>query len=324
MSLPRSVALLATTLVALLALAAPLRADEPALELSLLSYNTRGLPEIVARDGAAERHRRIGGLANAYDLVLLQEDFFHHEALLESAHHPLVVRGNGTESWNPLYAYLLCPLVRLRADDPRRARSRAAARGRAAAVRSLRRLVLAPARLLGLEGVPARPARARAGRRGRRLRSPPRRRHDARGSRRASPPARDPPRRRAPRVGGSRAARRRRLQRLVGDRRGRSPARGARRRARSPARRGAADHAGLARRRPDLLPERARRADRGDRRLDRVRVRRRRGPPAERPRGDRGALPDHPGALKRAPSRRRTFARSKKTRNTTGWKTKPT
>lgn len=125
MSLPRSVALLATTLVALLALAAPLRADEPALELSLLSYNTRGLPEIVARDGAAERHRRIGGLANAYDLVLLQEDFFHHEALLESAHHPLVVRGNGTESWNPLYAYLLCPwcgsgLTILAALDPER------------------------------------------------------------------------------------------------------------------------------------------------------------------------------------------------------------
>jgi hypothetical protein len=85
-------------------------ADAPGpIELSVLSYNTRGLPEFVAGDGPAERHRRIGPLLNGYDLVLLQEDFVHHEELLVGAEHPLVVRGNGPQSLVPGYASWLCP-----------------------------------------------------------------------------------------------------------------------------------------------------------------------------------------------------------------------
>jgi hypothetical protein len=85
-------------------------ADVPGpIELSVLSYNTRGLPEFAARDGAAERHRRIGPLLNGYDLVLLQEDFVHHEELLAGVEHPLVVRGNGPQSFVPGYASWICP-----------------------------------------------------------------------------------------------------------------------------------------------------------------------------------------------------------------------
>lgn len=93
----------------LLALPASGRPLAAPIEISVLSYNTHGLPEFVTRDGAAERHRRIGALSNRYDLVLLQEDFLHHEELLVGARHPLVVRGNGPRSVLPGYSTWLCP-----------------------------------------------------------------------------------------------------------------------------------------------------------------------------------------------------------------------
>lgn len=108
----RRAAAAALSLAAGLGLLAPLASARPLaapIEISVLSYNTRGLPEFVARDGAAERHRRIGPLSNRYDLVLLQEDFLHHEELLAGARHPLVVRGNGPRSVLPGYATWLCP-----------------------------------------------------------------------------------------------------------------------------------------------------------------------------------------------------------------------
>ncbi len=67
--------------------------SEP-IELSVLSYNTHGLPAWIAFDDPAARLLRIGHLANAYDVALLQEDFAHHEQLLEGATHPVVERGN--------------------------------------------------------------------------------------------------------------------------------------------------------------------------------------------------------------------------------------
>ena len=68
------------------------------VEVSVLTYNLHGLPAWIARDAPAERIARIGRLAGSYDVALFQEDFAHHAALVGSAAHPVVVRGNAQRS----------------------------------------------------------------------------------------------------------------------------------------------------------------------------------------------------------------------------------
>lgn len=89
---------------ALATVAVPLssaHADATSVELAVLSYNTHGLPAWVAGDEPAERVPRIGALVDRYDVVLLQEDFAHHERLAEATSHRIVLRGNG-----PRFAWL--------------------------------------------------------------------------------------------------------------------------------------------------------------------------------------------------------------------------
>ena len=57
-------------------------------ELSLLVYNTHGLPELIAGDKPRERFPKIGELTKGYDLSLLQEDFAHHVLLLQYVRRP--------------------------------------------------------------------------------------------------------------------------------------------------------------------------------------------------------------------------------------------
>jgi len=56
--------------------------------LSLLVYNTHGLPELIAGDKPRERFPKIGELTKGYDLSLLQEDFAHHVLLLQYVRRP--------------------------------------------------------------------------------------------------------------------------------------------------------------------------------------------------------------------------------------------
>ena len=59
--------------------------DKPrvAVEMSLLVYNTHGLPTFFARDNPGERFPKIGNLTQGFDVSLLQEDFAHHDLLLQ-------------------------------------------------------------------------------------------------------------------------------------------------------------------------------------------------------------------------------------------------
>lgn len=72
----------------------PLRAEAGAVELRIVTYNTHGLPAWIARDDPERRFPVIGRLLDAYDLAVVQEDFFHHELLLGAITLPLRARGN--------------------------------------------------------------------------------------------------------------------------------------------------------------------------------------------------------------------------------------
>ena len=54
-----------------------------AVEMSLFVYNTHGLPAVFARDNPKERFPKIGNLTQRFDVSLLQEDFSHHDLLLQ-------------------------------------------------------------------------------------------------------------------------------------------------------------------------------------------------------------------------------------------------
>ncbi len=61
----------------------------PSGELSLLTYNVAGLPQGLKEDTHPEDNTPlISPLLNAYDLVLVQEDFTYHEALAAEDEHP--------------------------------------------------------------------------------------------------------------------------------------------------------------------------------------------------------------------------------------------
>ena len=65
-------------------------------EIKILVYNTHGLPSAFAGDDPEERFPLIGEKTKAYQLSLLQEDFAHHELLLENLNKESVaIRGNG-------------------------------------------------------------------------------------------------------------------------------------------------------------------------------------------------------------------------------------
>jgi endonuclease/exonuclease/phosphatase family metal-dependent hydrolase len=86
----------AAMLAAILGGADPLRAEPSpgAVELRVVTYNTHGLPAWIARDDPERRFPVIGRLLDAYDLAVVQEDFYHHELLLGAITLPLRARGN--------------------------------------------------------------------------------------------------------------------------------------------------------------------------------------------------------------------------------------
>jgi len=73
------------------------------IELKLLVYNTHGLPAVFSKDDPVRRFPEIGKQIRRYQLSLLQEDFAHHEALLDSLPaNSVAVRGNKSR-------FSLCP-----------------------------------------------------------------------------------------------------------------------------------------------------------------------------------------------------------------------
>jgi hypothetical protein len=55
--------------------------------LNVLTYNVGGLPNLISRSNPARNTAVIGKLLNAYDLVLVQEDFWYHDDLAASVNH---------------------------------------------------------------------------------------------------------------------------------------------------------------------------------------------------------------------------------------------
>jgi endonuclease/exonuclease/phosphatase family metal-dependent hydrolase len=93
----------ALVLAACAGLAAPAAAGEDVL--AVLTYNVHGLPTWVARDDPARRMPVIGARFGAYDVVLVQEDFFFHDRLRAAMTHPIVRRGNPSRMpWCPFCA----------------------------------------------------------------------------------------------------------------------------------------------------------------------------------------------------------------------------
>lgn len=60
----------------------------PEGELLALTYNVAGLPEGLSRSDPARNTPLISPKLNAYDLVLVQEDFTYHDLLIASVTHP--------------------------------------------------------------------------------------------------------------------------------------------------------------------------------------------------------------------------------------------
>jgi endonuclease/exonuclease/phosphatase (EEP) superfamily protein YafD len=57
-------------------------------QFSLLTYNVAGLPEGISGSNPSVNTALISPALNAYDLVVVQEDFAYHEELASSAAHP--------------------------------------------------------------------------------------------------------------------------------------------------------------------------------------------------------------------------------------------
>ena len=76
------------------------------VEMSLLVYNTHGLPTIFARDDPNKRFPKIGKLTQQYELSLLQEDYAHHKKLRNGLNRrSLVMRSNERRSFFCLFCY---------------------------------------------------------------------------------------------------------------------------------------------------------------------------------------------------------------------------
>lgn len=74
-----------------------------AVELSVLTYNIHGLPSWIARDDPAVRIPQILRIAEPYDLVLLQEDFAHHDLVVAKSPFAHLARGNAARIEAPLF-----------------------------------------------------------------------------------------------------------------------------------------------------------------------------------------------------------------------------
>jgi len=85
---------------------------------SALTYNIAGLPDPISRSRPAVNTERIGRLLNAYDVVLVQEDFWYHDELAASishAHHSLPMTGHDSlfsDGLNHFSVFPLAPVVR--------------------------------------------------------------------------------------------------------------------------------------------------------------------------------------------------------------------
>lgn len=73
------------------------------VEVAVLTYNIHGLPSWIARDDPPTRIPRILEIAKPYDLVLLQEDFAHHDVVIANNPFPHLVRGNGPWIEAPIF-----------------------------------------------------------------------------------------------------------------------------------------------------------------------------------------------------------------------------
>ena len=63
-------------------------------DISILVYNTHGLPAVFSRDSPKKRFPKIGVLTQGFDLSLLQEDFAYHDFLLQHLKNSTdIVRG---------------------------------------------------------------------------------------------------------------------------------------------------------------------------------------------------------------------------------------
>ena len=73
-------------------------------EIKLLTYNTHGLPEIFTGDDPGKRFPLIAKEINRYQISLLQEDFAHHELLLNN-----LKKGSSAERGN-VSQFTFCPI----------------------------------------------------------------------------------------------------------------------------------------------------------------------------------------------------------------------
>lgn len=85
-----------------LCIAAGAARAEP-VELSILTYNIHGLPSWIAGDDPPARIPQILSIAQSYDVVLLQEDFAHHDVVVASSPFAHLVRGNAAWIAAPLF-----------------------------------------------------------------------------------------------------------------------------------------------------------------------------------------------------------------------------
>jgi hypothetical protein len=70
------------------ALVLALGADAPAAPFTVLTYNVGGLPDVISPFTPSENHPQISPLLNAYDLVVVQEDFAYHPLLVADLEFP--------------------------------------------------------------------------------------------------------------------------------------------------------------------------------------------------------------------------------------------
>ena len=101
--------MLRAALIAALAAAVPFaptgargEAAQP-VRLSVLSYNTHGLPSWIAGDDPPGRYPLLLEKAARFDVVLLQEDFAHQPIVDAESRHPRRARGNGPRLAGPLF-----------------------------------------------------------------------------------------------------------------------------------------------------------------------------------------------------------------------------
>lgn len=87
-------------------------------ELHVLTYNVAGLPQGISGSNPEVNTPLISPLLNAHDLVLVQEDFYYHEALIAAATHPYKSERSGDgvndlgDGLNRLTTYAFGPLSR--------------------------------------------------------------------------------------------------------------------------------------------------------------------------------------------------------------------